>query len=96
VVLTVSVNLEYFRVVFASIALAILVKLACCHFLILFKLVLKGQYEDVQENAILEGYRCKNETCDGFLLRTTGMVYDCSKRLVAEKEHYNLLLSINL
>lgn len=37
------------------------------------KLVLKGQYEDVQENAILEGYRCKNETCDGFLLRTTGM-----------------------
>jgi len=37
------------------------------------KLVLKGQYEDVRENAILEGYRCKNETCDGFLLRTTGM-----------------------
>jgi SET and MYND domain-containing protein len=44
------------------------------------KLVLKGQYEDVQENAILEGYRCKNEICDGFLLRTTGTVYDSSKR----------------
>lgn len=37
------------------------------------KLVLKGQYDDVRKNAILEGYRCKNETCDGFLLRTTGM-----------------------
>jgi hypothetical protein len=60
------------------------------------KLVLKGRYEDVPENAILEGYRCKNETCDGFLLRTIGMVYGSSICLVAEKEHYNRLLSINL
>ncbi|TKY74311.1 Histone-lysine N-methyltransferase ASHR1 [Spatholobus suberectus] len=31
-----------------------------------------GQYDDVQESAILEGYRCKSEKCGGFLLRTTG------------------------
>lgn len=37
------------------------------------KFILKGQYDDIQENAILEGYRCMNEQCDGFLLRTTGM-----------------------
>lgn len=28
-----------------------------------------GQYEDIQESAILEGYRCKNKECGGFLLR---------------------------
>ncbi|KAK2442276.1 Histone-lysine N-methyltransferase ashr1 [Trifolium repens] len=47
-----------------------------------------GQYEDVQENAILEGYRCKNETCDGFLLRTTdGKAFQCQEcGLVRDKE----------
>jgi len=35
-------------------------------------LVLKGQNDDIQESAILEGYRCKSEKCGGFLLRTTG------------------------
>lgn len=35
-------------------------------------LVLKGQKDDIQESAILEGYRCKNEKCGGLLLRTTG------------------------
>nr|GEW80082.1 histone-lysine N-methyltransferase ASHR1 isoform X1 [Tanacetum cinerariifolium] len=28
-----------------------------------------GQCEDIEESAVLEGYRCKNHTCDGFLLR---------------------------
>ncbi|KAL5982596.1 hypothetical protein ACLOJK_016670 [Asimina triloba] len=28
----------------------------------------EDQYEDIQEGAILEGYRCKDITCDGFLL----------------------------
>nr|XP_043607431.1 histone-lysine N-methyltransferase ASHR1 [Erigeron canadensis] len=28
-----------------------------------------GQPEDIEESAVLEGYRCKNQTCDGFLLR---------------------------
>ena len=37
------------------------------------KLVLKGQYDDIRESAILDGYRCENEKCDGFLLHTTGM-----------------------
>ncbi|CAJ1974182.1 unnamed protein product [Sphenostylis stenocarpa] len=29
-----------------------------------------GQIDDIQESAILEGYRCKSEKCGGFLLRT--------------------------
>ncbi|PNY04645.1 histone-lysine N-methyltransferase ASHR1-like protein [Trifolium pratense] len=47
-----------------------------------------GQYEDVRENAILEGYRCKTETCDGFLLRTTdGKAFQCQEcGLVRDKE----------
>ncbi|KAK9945746.1 hypothetical protein M0R45_011245 [Rubus argutus] len=28
-----------------------------------------GQNEDMQESAVLEGYRCKDNKCDGFLLR---------------------------
>ncbi|KAJ6735776.1 HISTONE-LYSINE N-METHYLTRANSFERASE ASHR1 [Salix viminalis] len=28
-----------------------------------------GQYNDIQESAILEGYRCKDDGCNGFLLR---------------------------
>jgi SET and MYND domain-containing protein len=35
--------------------------------------ILKGQYEDMQESAVLEGYRCKDNKCDGFLLRDSGM-----------------------
>ncbi|XP_057444003.1 histone-lysine N-methyltransferase ASHR1 isoform X2 [Lotus japonicus] len=47
-----------------------------------------GQYDDIQENAILEGYRCMNEQCDGFLLRTTdGKGFQCQKcGLVREKD----------
>ncbi|KAI7753509.1 hypothetical protein M8C21_031973 [Ambrosia artemisiifolia] len=29
----------------------------------------EGQDVDIRESAVLEGYRCKNHTCDGFLLR---------------------------
>ncbi|KAF3445707.1 hypothetical protein FNV43_RR10883 [Rhamnella rubrinervis] len=28
-----------------------------------------GQFDDIQESATLEGYKCKNNGCDGFLLR---------------------------
>lgn len=35
--------------------------------------LLKGEFEDIQESAVLEGYRCKNDKCDGFLLRDPGM-----------------------
>lgn len=28
-----------------------------------------GEHDDIEESAILEGYRCKNHTCNGFLLR---------------------------
>ncbi|KAI3689087.1 hypothetical protein L2E82_47035 [Cichorium intybus] len=28
-----------------------------------------GQCDDIEESAVVEGYRCKNHTCDGFLLR---------------------------
>ncbi|MBA0555812.1 hypothetical protein Golob_025967 [Gossypium lobatum] len=28
-----------------------------------------GQYDDIQESAILEGYRCRDNRCSGFLLR---------------------------
>ncbi|XVF36853.1 hypothetical protein REPUB_Repub19eG0094200 [Reevesia pubescens] len=29
----------------------------------------EGQYDDIQESAILEGYRCRDSGCSGFLLR---------------------------
>ncbi|KAK4572932.1 hypothetical protein RGQ29_031065 [Quercus rubra] len=30
-----------------------------------------GQSDDIQESAVLEGYRCKDEGCNGFLLRSS-------------------------
>ncbi|KAL7118030.1 hypothetical protein ACP275_03G110000 [Erythranthe tilingii] len=33
-----------------------------------------GQSEDIQESAILEGYRCKESECDGFLLRDSDKI----------------------
>lgn len=45
-------------------------------FLLLIKLfdcILKSQYDDIQESATLEGYRCKDARCDGFLFRDPGM-----------------------
>jgi len=32
----------------------------------------KGQSEDIQESAVLEGYRCEDDNCMGFLLRDPG------------------------
>lgn len=31
-----------------------------------------GQNDDIQESAVLEGYRCKDKRCSGFLFRDTG------------------------
>ncbi|XP_027329451.1 histone-lysine N-methyltransferase ASHR1 isoform X2 [Abrus precatorius] len=47
-----------------------------------------GQYDDIQESAILEGYRCKNEKCGGFLLRTSdGNGFQCQEcGMVRDKE----------
>ncbi|RZC18310.1 histone-lysine N-methyltransferase ASHR1 isoform X1 [Glycine soja] len=47
-----------------------------------------GQYDDIQESAILEGYKCKSEKCGGFLLRTTdGKGFQCQGcGLVRDKE----------
>lgn len=33
---------------------------------------LKGQFEDIKESSILEGYRCKDDNCSGFLLCGSG------------------------
>lgn len=35
----------------------------------------KGQFDDIRENAILEGYSCKNGDCSGFLLRNCGTFF---------------------
>ncbi|KAI4307314.1 hypothetical protein L6164_030517 [Bauhinia variegata] len=45
-------------------------------------------YDDIRESAILEGYRCKNEKCDGFLLRAAdGKGFECQEcGLVRNKE----------
>jgi len=37
------------------------------------KLIVKGQPDDIKESAILEGYRCEDDRCSGFLLRDSGM-----------------------
>ncbi|KAL2503527.1 Histone-lysine N-methyltransferase ASHR1 [Abeliophyllum distichum] len=31
-----------------------------------------GQFDDIEESAVLEGYRCKDRRCNGFLLRDPG------------------------
>lgn len=35
----------------------------------------KGQCDDIQESAILEGYRCKDDGCGGFLIRDPGKLF---------------------
>ena len=35
----------------------------------------KGNSDDIQESAILEGYRCKDGGCNGFLLRDSGISF---------------------
>lgn len=37
----------------------------------------KELYMDVEESAILEGYRCRDDKCNGFLLRDSGMLKNC-------------------
>lgn len=34
--------------------------------------MVKGQVDDIEESAILEGYRCKDRRCNGFLLHDSG------------------------
>ncbi|CAI9291772.1 unnamed protein product [Lactuca saligna] len=47
-----------------------------------------GEHDDIEESAILEGYRCKNHTCNGFLLRDIeSKGFKCQKcGVVREKE----------
>ncbi|KAF5942339.1 hypothetical protein HYC85_019981 [Camellia sinensis] len=54
-----------------------------------------GQPDDIQESAILEGYRCKDNGCDGFLLRDSGdkgfICHQCG--LVRDKEEMKEIAS---
>ncbi|XP_019072106.1 histone-lysine N-methyltransferase ASHR1 isoform X2 [Vitis vinifera] len=54
-----------------------------------------GQYDDIQESAILEGYRCKDDRCDGFLLRDSDDIgFICQQcGLVRNKEEIKRLAS---
>ncbi|KVH87869.1 SET domain-containing protein [Cynara cardunculus var. scolymus] len=47
-----------------------------------------GQHDDIEESAVLEGYRCKNHTCYGFLLRDPeSNGFKCQQcQLVRDKE----------
>lgn len=46
--------------------------------------VLKGQSDDIQESAILEGYQCKDYQCNGFLLRSSGRWFSA----INESDYY--------
>ncbi|XP_052201558.1 histone-lysine N-methyltransferase ASHR1 isoform X3 [Diospyros lotus] len=51
-----------------------------------------GQLEDIQESAVLEGYRCKDIRCNGFLLRDSGFIcQECG--LVRDKEEIRKIAS---
>ncbi|KAI9106463.1 hypothetical protein K1719_021991 [Acacia pycnantha] len=52
-----------------------------------------GQSDDIQESAILEGYRCKNEKCCGFLICTNdGKGFQCQEcGLVRDMEEIKLI-----
>ncbi|KAJ4700614.1 histone-lysine N-methyltransferase ASHR1-like [Melia azedarach] len=54
-----------------------------------------GQYDDIREGAILEGYRCKDDGCSGFLLRESdGKGFTCQQcGLVRSKEEIKTLAS---
>ncbi|XP_069155358.1 histone-lysine N-methyltransferase ASHR1 isoform X2 [Solanum lycopersicum] len=47
-----------------------------------------GQNDDIQESAVLEGYRCKDKRCTGFMLRDSGNIgFTCQLcGLVRDKE----------
>lgn len=40
--------------------------------------MVQGQYDDIKESSILEGYRCRDGGCFGFLLRDSGTTYEHS------------------
>ncbi|CAI0605802.1 unnamed protein product [Linum tenue] len=57
-----------------------------------------GQPDDVQESAILEGYRCTNEKCNGFLLRDSDnkkFVCQSCRNLRSKEELQKLAAEIN-
>uniref|UniRef100_K4AV87 Uncharacterized protein n=1 Tax=Solanum lycopersicum TaxID=4081 RepID=K4AV87_SOLLC len=47
--------------------------------------IMLGQNDDIQESAVLEGYRCKDKRCTGFLLRDSGFTCQLCG-LVRDKE----------
>ncbi|GAB2290844.1 hypothetical protein Dimus_025108 [Dionaea muscipula] len=57
--------------------------------------IMLGQSDDIQENAILEGYRCKDQGCNGFLLRDSdGESFICQQcGLVRNKEDIKKIAS---
>lgn len=40
--------------------------------------MVQGQYDDIKESSILEGYRCRDDGCNGFLLRDSGTTFEHS------------------
>ncbi|KAK2659624.1 hypothetical protein Ddye_006157 [Dipteronia dyeriana] len=54
-----------------------------------------GQYDDIEESAILEGYGCKDDDCSGFLLRETDdKGFTCQQcGLVRSKEEIKTIAS---
>lgn len=54
-----------------------------------------GEYDDIQESAILEGYRCKDDGCSGFLLRDSDdKGFTCQQcGLVRSKEEIKTIAS---
>ncbi|KAL5777025.1 hypothetical protein ACOSP7_009951 [Xanthoceras sorbifolium] len=54
-----------------------------------------GQYDDIEESAILEGYRCKDDGCSGFLLRDSDdKGFTCQQcGLVRSKEEIKTMAS---
>ncbi|PQP99888.1 histone-lysine N-methyltransferase ASHR1 isoform X1 [Prunus yedoensis var. nudiflora] len=61
-------------------------------FFISFKECDVGKYDDIQESAVLEGYRCKDNGCIGFLLHGNGFIcQQCG--LVRSKEEIKQIAS---
>lgn len=57
-----------------------------------------GEHDDIQERAILEGYRCRDDTCTGFLLRDSdnkGFICQQCGRLREKEEITNAVNEVN-
>ena len=71
VVLDILVNFSATYFYFSPLLLAelrpryFLLTLFCCQFI-------QSPYEELKENALLEGYKCKDDKCNGFLLYDAG------------------------